>query len=80
MLKPVDAFFADCPQYATKACADSSAHNGNAVAAKQIQNSEGISGQKIRLYDSAGRFIGLFAYDGRRDAYCPVKMFFAENE
>lgn len=80
VLQPVDTFFADYPQYATKAYADPAAHNGNLIAAKEIQSNKGISEQKIRLYDSAGKFVGLFAYDGQRNAYCPVKMFYAENE
>lgn len=80
VLQPVDAFFADHPRCATNVRGDPAAHNGNAVFVNQLQNGEAPREGKIRLYDSAGRFVGVFAWDGQRNAYCPVKMFFSENE
>jgi tRNA pseudouridine55 synthase len=78
-LIPVDAMFEDCPAVRMKEAGDRFLYNGNpfetakAQFSSQEEKQAAKSAQQVRVYDSAGRFTGIFHYE--RGAFRPVKMF-----
>jgi tRNA pseudouridine55 synthase len=86
-LIPVDAMFDQLEKAYVKPEFDILVHNGNALYPDRIL-SEGafLSGpnenlskrnsvKRIRLYDSTGRFMGIYKYEADRGIYKPEKMF-----
>jgi tRNA pseudouridine55 synthase len=78
-LIPVDAMFEDFPAVRMKEAGDRFLYNGNpfetakAQFSSQEEKQAAKSAQQVRVYDSAGRFTGIFHYE--RGAFRPVKMF-----
>ena len=67
---PVDAVFADYPKITADESHDRLLHNGNAVPVQ-------YAGQTVRMYDSFGQFIGLYAAYEDKSGYKPLKMFYS---
>lgn len=67
---PVDAVFAEYPTITADISQDRLLHNGNAVSAQ-------YAGQTVRMYDSLGQFIGLYAAYEDKSGYKPLKMFYS---
>jgi tRNA pseudouridine55 synthase len=66
----VDAVFAEYPKITADISQDRLLHNGNAVSAQ-------YAGQTVRMYDSLGQFIGLYAAYEDKSGYKPLKMFYS---
>ena len=56
---------------------DSLLHNGNPFTENKIEPSDepGIKEEPVRVYDSAGRFLGIYQFDRNKNRYQPQKMF-----
>lgn len=79
---PVEEMFSSYPAARTVSDADSLVKNGNPLKAEELvwqENSQTKSqsedGETIRLYDSTGRFMGIYRYEMERRFYKPWKMF-----
>lgn len=68
---PVDAVFADLPSINTGKDSDKLLHNGNPLSATNIN----LNNKKCRVYDSEGKFCGIYEYDVHKHKLMPVKMF-----
>lgn len=76
VILPTDACFSDVPALHVKEEAKRFAENGNFLQAVQTaEQTQYEPGQKVRIYDTAGRFYGIYAYDAIEGRYIPVKMF-----
>ena len=78
-----DRFFASCPGIAVLPEADALAHNGNVIPASAVRGpaegaADGTSGEEVRAYDSAGRFLGI--YEERDGAYRPVFFMYETDQ
>ena len=67
-----DSFFEELPAVQTEAAMDRLVHNGNPLPA-------GAGAERIRLYDSAGIFMGVYRYRESGQGYYP-DLFFYETE
>ena len=80
-LLSVDQVFEDCPAVFMKPEADKLVYNGNPFADAQIKELPEVEEkeleERVRVYDSQGRFIGLYRRELRDKEGCfrPVKMF-----
>ncbi len=75
VVMPVDAVLKDYPEVIAVKGTEKLLQNGNRLpAVKTMQNLEYVPGL-YRVYDAAGRFIGLFQYDSSRKDFKPEKMF-----
>lgn len=73
---PVDSLFEDCPALHVGGENVRFLDNGNAVYPRQTEEKKQYeSGQWVRFYRTDGSFAGIYAYDGQRQLYKPVKMF-----
>ncbi len=80
ILIPLDAVFADLDRAVIADRYASLAYNGNPVFEKNLQESPvRTSGSRCRLYDSKGRFIGIYQYRGS-GRYSLEKMFLDPDE
>lgn len=80
----VDAVFAAHPKLVTL-CGegDKLVHNGNPFAAELAADEYGAVGsicERVRVYDSADSFIGIYDYDKAKKRYQPWKLFLGGNE
>ena len=84
---PVDQVFSDCPALTLTESAAKLGYNGNPFTSTQaltengqtVEKSSEISldgGKWFRVYDPEGVFIGVYAYDSRRNQFRPEKMFY----
>ena len=87
IVMPVDQVFSDCPALKLKKEAAKLGYNGNPFTSTQaltendqmVEKSSDISldgGKWFRVYDPEGVFIGVYAYDSKRDQFRPEKMFY----
>ena len=80
-LLSVDQVFENCPAVFMKPEADKLVYNGNPFADRQIKELPEVEEkeleERVRVYDSQGRFIGLYRRELRDKEGCfrPVKMF-----
>ena len=80
---PVDGCFSEYPAYQARPEADKFLYNGNSVYTCQAAPMEDSGeskpgeGEFIRMYDSKGTFIGVFAYDGANQCWKPKRMFYS---
>lgn len=59
-----------------KAEADKLVRNGNPFQKSDVMEQEGVSfNMPVRVYDSVGRFIGVYEYRKEKQAFYPWKMF-----
>lgn len=73
-----DALFSDYPAAVTEPQWDRLAQNGNAVTTDMIRF-EGMMPERIRLYDSAKRFVGIYMWKDALNCYKPEKMFWGNE-
>ena len=71
LLLPADALFEDLPAVALSRAQDPLAHNGNRL---RLSSDAG----RVRVYDSAGRFVGLYVRAG--ETYQVEKMFLVQTD
>lgn len=87
IVMPVDQVFSDCPALKLTKEAAKLGYNGNPFTSTQaltendqmVGKSSDISldgGKWFRVYDPEGVFIGVYAYDSKRDQFHPEKMFY----
>lgn len=83
----VDQVFSDCPALKLTKEAAKLGYNGNPFSSTQALTEDGQtvdksleislkSGKWFRVYDPEGVFIGVYAYDSKRDQFRPEKMFY----
>lgn len=83
----VDQVFSDCPALKLTKEAAKLGYNGNPFSSTQALTEEGQtvdksleislnSGKWFRVYDPERVFIGVYAYDSKRDQFRPEKMFY----
>ncbi len=80
---PVDALFMDLPMLRVKAEHQKPALNGNALRREQLEGeicAEELSGiARVRIYDSAGHFLGVYEYAKKELLWKPYKLFIGET-
>ena len=87
IVMPVDQVFSDCPALKLTKEAAKLGYNGNPFTSTQaltendqmVEKSSDISldgGKWFRVYDPERVFIGVYAYDSKRDQFRPEKMFY----
>lgn len=87
IVMPVDQVFSACPALKLTKEAAKLGYNGNPFTSTQaltendqmVEKSSDISldgGKWFRVYDPEGVFIGVYAYDSKRDQFRPEKMFY----
>lgn len=85
VIVPVDSMFSDCAKCVVKEKYNVLIYNGNKFSAENVFAEELLPGEydggelfgeraRVRVYDEAGNFIGLYERRGRE--YKPLKMFF----
>ena len=76
VLIPVDAMFDDLAQVHVPDIFITAVQNGNLFSLHQIKERCMFgSGEEVRVYDSMGRFYGIYAFDGDAGVFKPRKMF-----
>lgn len=76
VLTAVDEIFADCPALHVREESGRFLANGNALYPDQTDEGQVYAPDlQVRMYFADGGFAGLYAYDGTRGRYQPVKMF-----
>ncbi|MBD5498629.1 MAG: tRNA pseudouridine(55) synthase TruB [Lachnospiraceae bacterium] len=76
VLIPVDAMFDDLAQVHVPDIFIKAVQNGNFFSLHRIKERRMFgSGEEVRVYDSAGRFYGIYAFDGEAGVFKPRKMF-----
>lgn len=87
IVMPVDQVFSDCPVLKLTKEAAKLGYNGNPFSSTQALAEDGQtvdksleislnSGKWFRVYDPERVFIGVYAYDSKRDQFRPEKMFY----
>ena len=87
IVMPVDQVFSDCPALKLTKEAAKLGYNGNPFSSTQALAEDGQtvdksleislnSGKWFRVYDPERVFIGVYAYDSKRDQFRPEKMFY----
>ena len=77
----VDTLFLSYPACFAAEGAQKRLYNGNPMRGEELKPADGAElSERIRLYDSGGRFVGLYAYDGRLGLYRPETLFFADGK
>lgn len=87
IVMPVDQVFSDCPALKLTKEAAKLGYNGNPFSSTQVLTEDGQtvdkslkislnSGKWFRVYDPERVFIGVYAYDSKRDQFRPEKMFY----
>lgn len=75
----IDEMFPDFPQIAVTEKGSALVHNGNPFTVKELkEKAEFSDGEKIRVYDDKGKFIGIYAYQ-KNKSFKIVKMFYDGN-
>lgn len=76
ILYPVDYVFSDLPKRVVQKKYGKILYNGNRIDSKFfLQKTEEEREQRIRIYDEAGSFIGIYEWEKRQGNYKPVKIF-----
>ena len=78
LLIPVDQVFTERPAVTVSCSCEKLAYNGNKIPVNGFE-ADALPAEDFRLYDSRGRFIGLFRTEENGQAVRPVKMFFDLN-
>ena len=78
LLIPVDQVFADRPAVTVSLSCEKLAYNGNKIPVEGFMT-DVLPAEDFRLYDSHGRFIGIFHIAENGQTVKPVKMFFDSN-
>lgn len=77
---PIEYAFRAYPKVVVEERFNKLIYNGNQFKKECIKNTEVLSMdyRKIRVYDEADVFIGVFEYDTEREQFSPLKMFLGE--
>ena len=76
VVKPVDSVFEDCPLLHVSLESAALLENGNPIAPGATAEKVWYEpGRWVRFYRTDDSFAGLYAYDGEKRTYMPVKMF-----
>ncbi|MBD5500451.1 MAG: tRNA pseudouridine(55) synthase TruB [Lachnospiraceae bacterium] len=75
ILVPIEKVFENLPSVTVKKDASKALLNGNQLKIEEIEKSIDTM-EKVRVYDSEGKFYGIYEYDSFRKLFCPVKLFF----
>lgn len=76
LLLPLDAVFTELEKAVVKEDAAFLAYNGNPLLEEQVFiNGDKMNGQKFRIYDKEGRFIGIYIYKAANEQFRLEKMF-----
>lgn len=75
ILVPIEKVFEHFPSVTVKKDASKALLNGNQLKMEEIEKPTDIM-EKVRVYDSEGKFYGIYEYDSFRKLLCPVKLFF----
>lgn len=81
VIVPPDAVFGDCREVKVTAAARRFLENGNKIPAKMLGalNSP-LDEERLRMYDEAGRFYGIYEYHAGAKEASPVKMFLSNEK
>lgn len=75
----VDAMLTEYPPVTVKSEACRLIYNGNPFKSSDIERKDGAlhetDGLWVRVYDTDGRFVGIYAFSEQRKLFKPVKMF-----
>ena len=75
-IEPVDTVFEKYESVSAKAEAQKLVANGNRIPVELIYDfTETKKQEKVRLYDSTNKFIGIYTYIEESEEYKPVKLF-----
>ena len=80
VIKPIETFFCDLKSFHADAGMSRFVRNGNVLEGKRVRSSMGLAGKieqgtRIKVYDSEGRFSGVYEYKISGDIFKPYKMF-----
>ncbi len=78
LLIPIDQVFAGKPAVTVSSICEKLAYNGNKIPLAALQ-AGALPAEDFRLYDSRGRFIGIFSLEESGQTAKPVKMFYDSN-
>ncbi len=80
LLIPVDRMFAEDPAVLARPEAEKALDNGNRLPIALLTEwRREWTKERLRLYDSQGRFVGLYQYQPREDDLKPVKIFYEKE-
>lgn len=72
----VEEMFSQLPAITVKEPYEKAVQNGNPLFLRQITGKTGwVDGEQVRVYDSAKRFYGIYAFQVMKGSFKPVKMF-----
>jgi len=75
-IEPVDTVFEKYESVSAKADAQKLVANGNRIPAELLYDfTDAKKQEKVRLYDSTHKFIGIYTYIEESDEFKPVKLF-----
>lgn len=74
---PVDAMFPKTPAVSVTLEAEKLLKNGNPLKKWQLlwERKQDVEAARIRIYDTARKFCGIYGWDGQKNCYIPEKMF-----
>lgn len=75
VIVPVDQVFCEFPSVILKSSSSKLGYNGNPFRKADIGSTESGKG-RVRVYDHAHLFIGIYEYHPEQGLYRPVKMFY----
>ena len=74
---PVDAMFSDCRSVEVKEAGSTYLYNGNPFALSFVKKKEPYQpGERVRVYDAHGTFIGIYNYRQEQKMFRLEKMFY----
>lgn len=76
----IDKVFSEYPAVRMKEEFDKLVHNGNPFYRNQAEEDPCFSDEPVRVYDSRGRFIGVYKLDREKNLLKPQKVFLGGNE
>lgn len=79
-LTAVDTLFLSYPAFTAARSVGKRLYNGNPLGPEDFSGTVSELPEQIRLYDSEGRFMGIYFYDGKRKVYRPETLFFTEKK
>lgn len=81
ILLPIDQMFPDYREVRVREKHAALLYNGNPFYKSQAEKDIGAEdGERVRVYDHRGTFIGIYCYESRRQIFKIVKMFFGKEE
>ena len=76
LILPVEEMFAELPAITVKPAFTEAVRNGNSLYLRQIIGKSGwVEGEQAKVFDAAGKFYGVYAFQVMKGNFKPVKMF-----